>query len=294
MKPRIPLDFSAISTLHCARRYQWTCVTGYDTSNDYSKFGSAVHIFLEDLAKGKLPADIRDNPASQLDYVQQLANKFTLSAPLLNKLLSTITQWLHAADTKIPTPVTTSEGKLAVEFKFAFDILETANFIFSLCGTTDLVTRTDNLLILEDYKTCAQCKDFATVEAGYMATMQLPLYMYAIRKLAPTLFPDLAHLSIMGRYRMIYYNLPAIKVRYTSYVEPWPDEEIEGVLLNAVERMERAWLKDGTCLPEGRAIGGCAKLKCPFIDACLTQNDNFRSTILGQFPIREYNPLNFR
>lgn len=294
MKPRIPLDFSALNTLHCARRYQWTCVHGYDTSNEFSKFGSAVHIFLEDLAKGKLDADIKDNPAAQLSYVQQLATKFFLPAPLVHKLLSTISQWLHSADTKIPAPVVTSDNKPAVEFKFAFDILETDMFIFSLCGTADLITRTDNLLVLEDYKTSAHCKDFSKVEAAYMATMQLPLYMYAVRKLAPQLFPDLQHLPMVGRYRMIYYNMPTLKVRYTGYVEPWPDDEIEGIILAGAERMERAWRNNGTCLPEGRALGGCVKLSCPFTDACLTNNEDFRRSILSQFPVREYNPLNFR
>ena len=45
--PDLPLDFSAISNLYCARAYQLACVKGIDSSSPATDFGGAVHKFVE-------------------------------------------------------------------------------------------------------------------------------------------------------------------------------------------------------------------------------------------------------
>lgn len=290
-KPRIPIDFSAISTLHCPRRYQWTCVTGYDTSNEHAAFGSAVHIMLEQIAKGTLTI------ANTMDVVMATGNRFQLPPPSIGKLVLIASQFLTSES--IPAPARLATGAPAVEFKFAFDWLETDEFIFVLCGTIDLVTVTSaGYVMLEDYKTSNHCRDLDKVEAGYLASVQLPIYMFALRHLAH-LFDGPTQVAIdtglMGRYRMIYHNFTPPKVRYTSPVAAWADADLTALLVPMAERMYRVWrTAPDLWPPEGRAVGACQKLSCPFSDACLAPDEHYRTGILASFKRRAYNPLEFR
>lgn len=297
-KPRIPLDASAIATLHCARRYQLTCVNGCDTSNEHSSFGSACHIFLEHVAKSGGFTDMQ----AVIAFVVATANKFKLSQPLTTKLLTFASDWVTARH-PIPPPVhwvspQDNTPHPAVEFKFAFDLLETPSYIISLCGTVDLITldTETSTLVLEDYKTSNHCRDLPKVESEYEMSLQLPLYMYAVRRLLPVLFPDLqADINMHARYRMLYHNFTPLKVRYSQVVSPWPTDKIEAALAYYAERVAAVWnLGQFPALEEGRCTKTCVKMSCPFAQACLTTDPAMQYQILSAIPKREYNPMEFR
>lgn len=292
-KPRIPIDASALSTLHCPRRYQLTCVEGVDTSNEYSQWGSAFHVFLEHVAKFGPPENL-------MAFVLSLVAKYKMQPAVAPTLYGAALDWLSAKHT-IPPAINwvddAGQSHPAVEFKFAFDLMETEEFIISLCGTVDLITRTDEgLIILEDYKTSNYCKGLDDVEKGYMQTIQLPLYMFALRRLRhlfPAYADDIAR-GTVGRYRMIYQNFKPIKVRYTGIVPEWPEADLLQIITPLIRSAVETWRMRNKAPMLGRAVGACVKLKCPFFDHCSERDEQLAAQYLTNFPRRQYNPLAFR
>lgn len=293
-KPRIPIDASALTTLHCARRYQLTCVQGYDTSSGASAWGSAFHVFLEHVGKFGNPSSTDLAP-----ILSGIATKFNLLDEFPSLYLAA-SQW--CAGHTIPVPITyvDSDGtrKPAVEFKFAFDLMETEEYIISLCGTMDLITLTQSgVVMVEDYKTSNYCRELDSIEAAYVHSFQLPLYMFALRKLKH-LFPahayDISN-GVIGRYRMIYKNFTPLKVRYSGIVLEWPEEKVLGILTPLIAKAISIWrLPPHTEAPqEGRALGVCHKTYCPFPTHCAADQTTAASLLAG-IPRRDYNPLNFR
>jgi len=194
----IPIDFSALSNLYCARKYQFSCVRGIDGSSKETRFGNACHAYFEARNKGdqRQVMEILMPLIStwQIDPVDQ--TKLTLICILFDQL-------------KNPKPIVDTANNPLAEYKFSWPWRTYGKYRIVLCGTMDLVYRHDNFLVIRDYKTCvALGASLDKKIAEYNASLQLHFYAYALHKFLYQFLDDTAadmalRLAVTGQYTMV-------------------------------------------------------------------------------------------
>ena len=283
----ILIDYSALRTLGCARKYQLTCLQGLDTSSKDTNWGSAFHKYAEARQRGCL------DPAHILAFA--CGNAYELSDRDLTQLLAVAQTW--ESNTKLVTPVRDTDRNPLVEWKFSFPYLTTDKYRVILCGTVDLIYQHNNWISFRDYKTTAKATGLDDQLAEYMASFQLPLYLYALQyHLAHLLEPPAAELVAAGRlhgyYQMVYKSFTPARIKDSAPVLPWSRDRIEEVLHNLIAHAIH--IADLTTLAPatGTATGACKN--CPFFHICLTRDEERQTNQLKLFKRRVYNPMEFR
>jgi len=171
-KRQIFIDASALKNSSCFRNLWYTVVMGYQTHSDKEHklaFGSAIHIFLEDLYKG-----IAIKPAIERAVAYYKPYNDTLDLTVFefrttNNLIKIckeyirnfsangfggeVLTWNDQFDFK---PHVGKDGKPLVEYKFAIPIWANDYIDLMLSGTIDLVSRYNTIPhLLVDHKTSA-------------------------------------------------------------------------------------------------------------------------------------------
>lgn len=281
------IDFSALRTLGCERKYQLTCLQGLDTSSKATNFGSAFHKYAEARQRGC------QDPAPVL--VVQCAQPYSLDDRETTRLLSTAMVWDQRA--AYVEPVRDIDRNPLVEWKFSFPYLTTPCYRIVLCGTVDLVYIENDWIQFRDYKTTAKATGLDSQLAEYESSFQIPFYLYALQHhLAHLLEPRAHELLTSGRlsghYQMIYHSFTPAKVADSSPVLPWTKEAIESVLhpliANAIKIADYPHLAP----PTGMATGVCKN--CDYLPACRTKDTERQMNMLNLYPRRVYNPMEFR
>lgn len=281
------IDFSALSTLVCGRRYQLTCVRGFDSSSPDTNFGSAFHRFAELRGKGdKTPV---------IELCTQISAEFSVEP---GKLLMLCAQF--DSKFKFPEILTDKDGKPLVEWKFAQRIGTLRGYNIVLCGTVDLLSMNKSNLVITDYKTTAATGNAAERIVGeYVTSFQLPFYIFMLHKYLWQYLPEplsgaASSLSIAGQYLMAYHSLTPAKFEYTAPITLHANalhsyEELLFNLINkAIDIHERAALYP----PEGMMYKVCPK--CPFNHLCIMKDEERLLNVLNTYPTKQYDPTNFR
>lgn len=281
------IDYSALRTLGCARKYQLTCLQGLDTSSKDTNWGSAFHKYAEARQRGCL------DPAHVLAF--QCGNAYELDDRELTKLLSVVMTW--EAQVKLVEPVRDLDRNPLIEWKFSFPYLTTEKYRIVLCGTVDLIYTQNDWLIFRDYKTTAKASGLDNQLAEYMASFQIPFYLYALQyHLAHLLEPGAGELAAAGRlhgvYQMIYKSFTPAKITNSAPVIAWSKDHIESVLhtliAQAIQIADLTELAPAT----GTATGVCKN--CSFFHICLARDHEKQTNLLNLFKRRVYNPMEFR
>lgn len=283
----IPLDFSAISQLYCARAYQLSCVRGIDGTGDAAAFGNAVHKYLEYKALGKV--------SSVLALCTELAAKYNCD---LTKLLMVATK--ADASLTFDPPILDTCGTPLVEYKFSIPYKVVGDYRIVLCGTVDRIYLRDKVLLFQDYKTTA-----ATGAAGeritseYVTSMQLPFYLYIIHKylhhFLPSPLDELAYTrKICGYYTMIYHSLVPPKIENTVSINLTDADVlyIEELIDLCIPKMIAVHQRQTLCPPEGSLYKMCPK--CNFKNLCIVKENDRLIELINRQPTRIYDPTNFR
>ena len=281
------IDFSALRTLGCQRKYQLTCLQGLDTSSQDTAWGSAFHKYAEARQRGC------NDPAHELVFA--CAKGFNLDDRELTRLLTTAQTW--EAKVKPVEPARDTDRNPLVEWKFSFPYMTVNQYRIVLCGTVDLIYMANDWLLFRDYKTTAKASGLDQQLAEYMSSFQIPFYLYCIQHhLAHLLEPEAADLAAAGRingyYQMVYKSFTPAKISDSSPVLAWPREEIEAVLHPLIAQAVQIADYQTLAPASGTATGVCKN--CSFFHVCLTKIPERRENLLAAFPRRVYNPMEFR
>lgn len=173
-KRQIFIDASALKNSSCFRNLWWTSVEGYQLhgeKNHKLAFGSAIHLFLEDLYKG-LPA--KDGILRAVEYYKPYNDSLNLTLyefRTTNNLIkickeyvkqftnshNNMESWLNEYDF---IPLKDKESKPLVEYKFAIPIWANEHIDLMLSGTIDLICSYAGMpTLLVDHKTSAMTVD---------------------------------------------------------------------------------------------------------------------------------------
>lgn len=285
--PDLPLDFSAISQLYCARAYQLSCVKGIDSSSPATDFGGAVHKFVEARGLG----DTR----SAIVICSELSTKY--KAPLDKLIMCAVKIDLVY---KFGPPLLDTQSTPLIEYKFSIPYREVDGYNIILCGTIDRIEYRNNCLVFPDWKTTA-CTGAALERAmsEYANSFQLPFYLYIIHKyLSKFLPPDLEKaalsLNMSGIYRYICHSFNPVDIRESSeiYLSPEDILYIEELIDYCIPKMISIHKRNTLCPPEGSIYKMCPK--CNFRDLCAIRNHDRLIDTINKQPTRKYDPTNFR
>jgi hypothetical protein len=286
----IPVDFSALSIAYCARRYQFSCVRGVDSSSPDTDFGNAAHALFEARNRG----DTR--PITDIGI--PLSEKWQLSQADTTKLMLC---GIGFDQQKNPLPIIDTANTPLVEYKFSIPYATVGNYRIVLCGTMDLVYCQDNkFLVIRDYKTCAALGPAADkIVASYTSSLQLQFYAYAIYKylhaFLPTEYADMAlRLAITGEFMMVYKSAPIPKFDRTPFMQvtPYTIQSTEAVINMLIPKLIAIHELDTIAPPEGSVYKLCNK--CPYYNLCLCKDEHALLNSLAKIPVKQYDPTNFR
>ena len=290
------LDNSALSLLHCKRRFQLTVLDGKRSiDNAIASMGSAVHIMLEHLDKG----------SSVEDTLEVIRTRYPEGVDI-PKVLSTVT--LYKASTKLPPPIVLQDNHPAVEIKFSFPygrVLTPSNVPIdvSLVGTIDRIhidPPTDTLVIL-DYKTGVAATDYQVTKSmsSYDLSFQLPFYVHALKQssILPAIYKDyLENHKYRTEFHFLFYNTnpPTFKRRFRpAFNSDFIDREVPTVINARIrEAIEVAQLTTPAVHDGMNVYGACSY--CPFKPGCLSLGTEQEIEFLSRFEVKPYDPLSFR
>lgn len=288
----IPIDFSALSNLYCIRKYQLNCVRGIDSSSAETNFGNAAHGFFEARNKGDT------TPAGVI--IPALAAKYNVADP------AAITKLMLVAvgfdQQKHPAPLVDTANKPMAEYKFSWPWAVVGRYRIVLCGTMDLLFCQDmRFLVIRDYKTTAAVgAPAANIVAGYTSSTQLDFYAYALHKFLyqflPAPFDEMAlALKITGQYLMVYKSLASPRFEPTPFcqITAYSIDQIEQLLALLVPRAIAAHEMSRLAPAEGAAYKLCPK--CSYhTQFCIRRTEDEILAEVNKYPIRQYDPTNFR
>lgn len=293
----IYLDNSALSLLHCHRKFQLTVLKGLTTpANPIADFGSAFHKGMELLDKGLPP----------LEAVNSLLELLPPSVDKV-KLLKLLT--LFKTSTTVPPPITISNAP-AIEFKFKFLYRTTNGISIYLTGTIDRIhiDSTKDLLIVADYKTSAGATDYmiAKTKKEYATAFQLPFYIFCLHQLAQLGMLPAAIKEYLdaGRYRseiwFAFYNYPNepfTKLPRPAFNKFYLDTIIPAVIDSALDKIMTiiAGDLDNIRAPLTGLTTYQACTHCNFRPACLVAGTDREVEILdNHYIVKPYDPMTFR
>ena len=286
----IPIDFSALSILYCARRYQFSCVRGVDSSSADTDFGNAAHNFFELRNKG--------NKSPIADLLPSIISKWSIPQTEVTKLMLTC---INFDQQKNPSPITDTANNPLVEYKFSIPYATFGNYRIVLCGTMDLVYCVDDdFLVIRDYKTCAAVGAPAqNIVNSYTSSLQLNFYAYALNKylhafLSPSHADMALGLKITGEFMMVYKSLPSPKFERTPFVtiNPYIIRQTELIINSLIPKAVAIHEVNYIMPPEGSAYKLCNK--CSYYTLCLEKDEDKLSSALNRIPVKPYDPTNFR
>lgn len=166
-KRQVFIDASALKKATCFRHLWWTIFYGYKHGGEKAHkmaFGSAIHLFLEDIYKGKT---VKEGIVRAVEYYQPYHDTLDLTVRefrTIPNLIKTCQEYVKAHNFKNDSiifstdfePHTAKDGSKLVEYKFAIPIWTNAKYELILSGTIDLIAKTHGLpLVLVDHKTTA-------------------------------------------------------------------------------------------------------------------------------------------
>lgn len=286
----IPIDFSALSNLYCARKYQFSCVRGIDGSSKETRFGNACHAYFEarnkDDSRAVMEILMPLISTWQIDPVDQ--TKLTLICILFDQL-------------KNPKPIIDTANNPLAEYKFSWPWRTYGKYRIVLCGTMDLVYRHDNFLVIRDYKTCAALGASLDKKiAEYNASLQLYFYAYALHKFLYQFLDDTAadmalRLAITGQYTMVLKSAtPQPKFDSTPFCNISPDDirNVEQILELLIPKAIAIHESQNLCPPEGAAYKLCSA--CTYYKHLCINDEGDLLHKINQLPVRQYDPTNFR
>ena len=282
----IPVDFSALATLACGRKYQLACAMGLDTSSKDTNWGSGFHKYREARNMGceeQVP-----------NLVLPIAAEYKLEPPEATKLLTAALSYDNTQP--IILPARDNTNRPLVEWKFSFPYLTTDKYRILLCGTVDFIY-IKRCLVFRDYKTTNKTRELDAHEASYIASFQIPFYLYCIQHHLAHLLGDQARDlaeagHLYGEYQNIYKNFTPPKITESSPIRPWDREEVEAVLHPLIGKILSIHDRADMYPLEGTVTGACKN--CAFFNACLCYDDEQRDNMLANFPRRIYDPMKFR
>lgn len=167
-KRQIFIDASALKNGSCFRHLWWTAVDGYqlnDSKDHRLAFGSAIHIFLEDLYKG---LDRKAAVTRAVDYYAPYNATLNLTPyefRTTTNLIKICKAYMEEYNSNFSfnmdfNPLKDKDGKPLVEYKFAIPIWANRQIDLLLSGTIDLVSEYHSIpLVLADHKTSAMTMD---------------------------------------------------------------------------------------------------------------------------------------
>lgn len=286
------LDNSAISLLHCKRRFQLTVIEGKQTlSNEIADHGNAIHVMLEFLDKGH--------------SVEQTIAHVREKYPNVNhgKVISVVT--MYKTLNKLPPPLTLASGAPAVEVKFDHpytSVSTPAGLInINLTGTIDRIHMDKDTLVIMDYKSGVASTDYQITKsiAGYDLTFQLPFYLYAA-KLSGILPAEYRTLIHEHQYRTeihcLYYNASPPVTRkkiFPPYPSDFIDREVPYIIDAKIKEAIEIASLDIPAPHDGMNVYGACSY-CPYKAACLSMGTAREAEYLASFESKPYNPLEFR
>lgn len=283
----IPLDFSALSKLYCRRAYQLACVRGIDQSGPAAMFGNAVHKYQELKAK--------HNTNGVLATCSEIAARYNTDLSKLVTVCATLdTQF------QFPPPDKDTTDELLIEYKFSIPYMEVGKYRIVLCGTIDRLYMPADILIFQDWKTCAATGAAANKKMmEYVTSFQLPFYLYIVHKylhqfLAPKMAEAARNLRIRGHYTMIYHSIlpPKIEDSPSVFITEADIIHIEHLIQYAISKIIP--IHEATALepPEGTLYKLCPQ--CSFNSICAIKDHDRLLATINSLPTRIYDPTNFR
>ncbi len=286
----IPIDFSALSILYCARKYQFNCVRGIDGSSAATDFGNACHAYFEARNKG--------DKRAVSEIVTPLISKWNISAADQTKLMLIC---ITFDQQKNPKPIIDTANSPLAEYKFSWPWATYGNYRIILCGTMDLVYQVDNFLCVRDYKTCAAMGSTLDKKiAEYTSSLQLYFYAYALHKYLYQFLQDThadmaLRLALSGQYTMVLKSsVPLPKFDHTPFcsITPYDIINVERILHNLIPKAIAIHESQTISPPEGAAFKMCSA--CNYYRLCLEKDESNLLDQINKLPVRQYDPTNFR
>lgn len=290
---KLILDNSALSLLHCKRKFQLTVLQGLAKSEEESKAtGSAFHTLQEHLDKG---ASVDEACAATAAKHSDISIEVPLRAVTL-----------YRAATKLP-PALTIAGAPAIEHKFFFkygDFLtpnSSSPIEVYLCGTIDRIYLDGDILVFLDYKASAavQPAHQERIMDSYLMAFQLPFYIWAMYQ-SGTLPAELTEHIKTGRYRselhFIFYNAepPRIrKQRRSSFPYEFLFQEVPHIVNTKIRQAIEISSIPSAAPRDGMNVYNACSY-CQFKPACMEVGTEKEIEYLSRFPVKHYDPMSFR
>lgn len=280
-------DYSAISKLDCARRYQLSIAFGVKVrtlNNIYINFGNAVHKFAEHYSKDTdtYPLTPELRRAMKLCKHQKFPEDPTLHSPYL----SAITAIAEHIDQQ-PDHATDINGVPGIEYKFQLPYAETETYNLHICGTIDRIQPLPNdIYAIIDWKSTTRPDRMADFEF----TFQLPLYMHVFREYFAHLFNFSG--PIVGQIWSIQWKDPAVTIKPGAVIRSEP--AVPSLLAGAIDKIIYIYnLGDTIAPPEGLLYKDTCQ-DCEFRLLCQARDIKVIEDIVRVTPKVEYNPLAHR
>jgi hypothetical protein len=293
---KLLLDNSALSLLHCQRKFQLTVVQGLrpDEAEEATATGSAGHTFLEHMDKG----------ASVDDALSLMVAKH--GSKDQDKILMAASMYRGA--NRMP-PAITINGALAIEHKFKFHY---GSFIrpesserieVDLCGTIDriYIDAERDQLVFVDYKWSAAVLPAHRdrIMDSYDLSFQLPFYVHAMMSSGTFPAEYMAYL-LDGHYRVelhfVFFNCdpPITKRRIrVAFSDDFIKREVPFIINGKVEEAIKIALMKDSAPHDGMLVYNACTY-CHFKMACLEMGSEKEVEYLSRIPRRIYNPMEFR
>lgn len=287
------LDNSAISLLHCKRRFQLTVIEGKRSiPNEIANTGNAIHVMLELLDKGHSVDDAIATIRERYPDVDHA------------KVISTIT--LYKSLNKLPPPLDLDNGPaIEVKFHHPYVSVDTASGAVSvdLQGTIDRIhidPITDTLVIM-DYKSGVASTDYQIAKSisEYDLSFQLPFYVHALKVsgILPAVYkPYLNEHRYRTEIHFLFYNNkpPIFKRRsWPAFNSDFLDREVPYIINNKIAEAIAVAQLDVPAPHDGMNVYKACGY-CPFKPACLSMGTSREEEFLSQFEVTPYAPLSFR
>lgn len=291
------LDNSAISLLHCERRYQLTVVEGRRPGETKEiRTGSAFHIVQEHIDKTQ-DVDAAYNIA-RTKY-PDVDMSVVVAASTLYRLTSKPGRVIDVLLNGISTPA------VEVKFKYLYASFPHGHEMLNvyLCGTIDRIEidEATDTLVIKDYKSSAAVTPGhqESIITGYDLQFQLLFYLYALihGKILPAAYLDYI---TSGRYRLEYHFIfylskpPAFKRLVKPALPPDLLNREIPLIINSKILKAVAITQLTTPAPhDGMTTYGVCK-NCPYKPGCLNMGTERELEYLQRFDVTPYNPLMFR
>lgn len=291
---KILLDNSAFSTLSCRRQFQLTVLHGlYSPPSEALSIGSIVHTALEHMDHGRSLEETGEILRAQYQTIPP-------------KALTAITM-LAISGKLFEHPVVNIGETQGIEYKLCYHygryVTErNTEYEVYLAATLDRIYMDGNILVIRDYKTAQNVKDYSCKEKirSYDMAFQLPFYVYALLK-SNLLSEEQAACIKEHRYRtehvLIFYNAQPARV----HIEPHPAfsdtflyQEIPDIIAAKVaDAIKIAGYQDTPAPKDGMTVYKACEF-CQYRPACLKAGSAYETEYLDRFSRRDYNPLTFR